>query len=369
MTRTFTSWEKKRFLIGRLKRCVRWEYWPTSVVYFPIVFFNCFYLAIKYRGLMVFTAANPAIEDGGVINESKKDILKHLALSGDDAIPNFLELLFEESVEDRKIKVEKAFFEGDISFPCVFKPNAGQRGTGVVVVHDQEELCPQLESMREDHLLQAFCPGREVSVFYFRYPTEKEGHVFSITLKKLPEVIGDGESTLLELILKHDKHVCMAHYLVSILKDRLDEVPANKEVVVLNEIGAHCKGTIFSDGRAHITTDLVKKINKIMCRDTSLCFGRFDIMVPDLESLDKGINLKIIELNGVTSESTNIYDENFSIFGAWRVLLKQWSMAYRIGHEQKALGNKPSSLIKIIKQILNYRKKVVTYSGVSESKP
>ena len=367
MTRVFTSWEKKRLLVGRLKRFTRWGYWPASVVYFPIVVFNCFYLAIKYRGLMVFTAANPAIEDGGVINESKKDILKHLALSGDEAIPNFLELLFEESLEVRKVKVEKALSEGYINFPCVFKPNAGQRGTGVVVVHDQDELDFHLESMKEDHLLQAFCHGREVSVFYYRYPTEKTGRVFSVTLKQLPEVIGDGQSTLLELILKHDKHVCMAQYLVSILKDRLDEVPKNKEVVILNEIGAHCKGTIFSDGQAHITTDLVTKINSIMCRDQGLCFGRFDIMVPDLESLEKGVNLKIIELNGVTSESTNIYDEKFSIFGAWKVLLKQWSIAYRIGHEQRALGNKPSSLIKIIQQILTYRKKVITYSGVGES--
>lgn len=360
------QWEEERLAYGRRERRKRWEYWSGYVLYFPISFYCIFYLALRYRGIFTFTAANPAMEDGGLINESKIEILNELSKSKDESIPRFLPLRMSEGKESLKEKVLRAIDDGEVQFPCVFKPDAGQRGTGVAVVHDRERLLEHLQGMSEDHLIQAYCPGVEYSVFYYRFPSQSSGHIFSITSKELPFVIGDGESTLKTLILKHDRHVCMASYLFSILKDRLSEVPSEGARVILNEVGAHCKGSRFMDGTPLITDALLERINQLMKERVDLCFGRFDVMVPSEDALKKGEGLKVIELNGVSSEATHIYDEKHSIWYAWKTLFKQWHLVYKIGYEQVQRGHRRSSFFKVMSQIANYRGKVVTYSGVKE---
>ena len=57
-----------------------------------------------------------------------------------------------------------------------------------------------------------------------------------------------------------------------------------------------------------------------------------------------GRNLKIVELNGVTSEATHIYDPKLSLFDAYRVLFEQWRIAFEIGDLNRARGIRPASV-------------------------
>lgn len=57
-----------------------------------------------------------------------------------------------------------------------------------------------------------------------------------------------------------------------------------------------------------------------------------------------GRNMKIVELNGVTSEATHIYDPKLGLFGAYRVLFQQWQIAFEIGDLNRTLGFRPASL-------------------------
>lgn len=358
------SWEQERLRYGKRQRLLRWEYWSGYWLYFPIAIYALFYLAIKHRGIFTMTAVNPAIEDGGMINESKKDILDLLKKSDDDAVPNFVFLNMLESSSRRREVTEKAFENGLLYFPVVLKPNAGQRGTGVMVISDSESLWKSIDALQEDHLLQQYCPGQEVSVFYYRYPGRQKGVIFSVTLKTLPSVDGDGLSNIKQLILKDERHVCMAEFLFKLLGDKLEDIPEKHEKVILNEIGAHCKGSKFEDGTHYAGEGLRERLDKMMRDDSGLCFGRFDLMVDKLENLKLGETIKIIELNGVTSEATHIYDPKYSVFHAWKTLAQQWKIAYEIGDIQMGMGRKSSSCFKILKQILTYRKKVKSYSGV-----
>jgi len=52
----------------------------------------------------------------------------------------------------------------------------------------------------------------------------------------------------------------------------------------------------------------------------------------------RGEGLHIIELNGVTSEPTNIYDPSWSIFRAQRVLLGYWRQLIELGMAREASG-------------------------------
>ena len=61
-------------------------------------------------------------------------------------------------------------------------------------------------------------------------------------------------------------------------------------------------------------------------------------------SLARGEAITVLELNGVTSEATHIYDPRVSPFEAWRTLCEQWRIAFEIGARNRALGHRPASI-------------------------
>ena len=64
-------------------------------------------------------------------------------------------------------------------------------------------------------------------------------------------------------------------------------------------------------------------------------FGRFDLRVPSVEAFRRGESLRVVEVNGVTSEATHIYDPRFSfVQGVW-TLCRQWRLAFEIGAENR----------------------------------
>src|SRR6266702_3568965 len=65
--------------------------------------------------------------------------------------------------------------------------------------------------------------------------------------------------------------------------------------------------------------------------------------------------LKIVELNGVTSEATHIYDPKLSLFGAYRVLFQQWRIAFEIGDLNRARGIRPASVADLLDATREYR--------------
>src|SRR5690606_14595360 len=106
----------------------------------------------------------------------------------------------------------------------------------------------------------------------------------------------------------------------------LDRVPAAGEEVQIVEIGTHSKGAVFLDGSHLLTNELEAAIDRVCRGYSGFCFGRFDLKAESAGHLTNG-EFKIVELNGVTSESTNIYDPKFTLFDAYRTLFRQWAIA------------------------------------------
>ena len=124
----------------------------------------------------------------------------------------------------------------------------------------------------------------------------------------------------------------------------------------LVEIGTHCRGAIFLDGGYAITPVLEGTIDQIAQTFNGFFFGRFDIRVPSVEDFMAGKNMKIVELNGVTSEATHIYDPKLSLSEAYRVLFRQWRIAFEIGHLNRARGVRPSSLLELLRMTREYQR-------------
>lgn len=330
-----------RKLVGRRRRLCRWEFWPPYLFYPPVVAYIA-YLGIRFRSWTLFTAANPAIPAGGFVGESKHEILD--GLNGAESwLPRFTLLPLEEPSQ-RLARATEFINQHRLQFPVVLKPDAGQRGSGVSIVRSLEQVREYLDSAPFPVILQEYVSGEEYGVFYCRYPGDERGRVFSVTEKRMPVLIGDGKRTLEELILADDRAVCMVDFYLRKNSERIREVPAGGEKVQLVEIGTHCRGAIFLDGADTITPALEDVIDQIAKTFDGFFFGRFDIRVPSRQDFMAGRHLQIIELNGVTSEATHIYDPRLSLFDAYRVLFQQWRIAFEIGDSNRKRGARTASV-------------------------
>src|SRR5262245_15677301 len=63
-------------LVIHLQRWKHWEFWPAWMFYPPVALY-CIWLAFKYRGFTLPTAANPGIFSGGLVGESKMATLQN----------------------------------------------------------------------------------------------------------------------------------------------------------------------------------------------------------------------------------------------------------------------------------------------------
>lgn len=346
----YSSHRNRRLLIGRIKRIVKWEFWPIQIFYLPVVVYVLF-LAIKHRSLTAFTAANPAIPAGGFKGESKDEIYNCLK-SSPAAGPFMLkhELIKSDEPAAKRLEMAWRFIDDNrLWFPLAVKPDAGERGKGVSIVHSISELETAIISTKFDLIIQEFASGHEVSIFYYRYPNADSGRIFSITEKRFPTVTGDGRSSIEELILNDKRAVCMARKYFEANLQQLERIPAAGDEVALIDIGTHSRGAVFLDGERFKSDALGQKIDKICSGADGFNFGRFDIRARSLDALQHGRNFKIIEFNGVTSESTNIYDPRYSLADAYRILFRQWQIAFEIGTENIKLGTRQTGAIDLLK--------------------
>jgi hypothetical protein len=340
----FLTWRRRRLLYSSWVRLSRWEFWPPWAAYAPVLGY-VLGLAVRHRSLTVFTAANPAIPAGGVIGESKLDILRGL---GPASVARSLFLEGTLPAATRIERVEAFLSSLERQLPIVVKPDQGQRGSGVIVARTRKALHARLAHTPVDTIVQEYVPGVEFGVFYVRRPGEARGRILSITEKRLPSVTGDGRRTIEELILEDPETIGMAQFHLRQHADRLRDVPLPAHVVSLGDCGSHCRGARFYDAGALLTPALEHAIDEIAARFDGFYFGRFDLRVPSREAFMRGEHITILELNGVTSEVTHIYDPGVSLIEAYRALCEQWRLAFEIGAGNAARGARVWSLAELI---------------------
>lgn len=324
----------RRILRSKWLRLIRWEFWPPWAFYPPVVM-AVILIGLRRRNLLAFTAVNPAMPHGGIAGESKTEILRQLLSSG--SVAPFLSL--PAGTPDRLELVRK----WDPEFPLVVKPDVGERGRDVVIVHDEESLARELGKRTGDTIVQKYVEGAEFGVFYIRHPAQPRGRIFSITTKIMTSVTGDGVRTLEDLILDDDRAVLSQRHFRNLYQDRLGTVPAAGERVRLATLGSHCRGALFLDGNHLVTPQLEAEIERIARCFPGFFFGRFDLRCPGEDELRRGEGIRLIELNGVTSEATHIYHPHTPLLSGYRTLISQWRQACDIGVANAAAGARVST--------------------------
>ncbi len=318
----------RRLFKGRWKRLTRWEFWPPWVFYPPVVAWVLL-LGIVRRRPSLFTAVNPAIPAGGIVFESKSAIYANLAKGkGRLAATRCL----RPGVPEDDWMGEAAAFQRELSspYPLVCKPDAGERGEGVVIVRDAVHLRQALRRNAPAPILQEFIPGLEFGVFFERIPGSSRGRVTSITRKIHTAVVGDGRRTLEELILDDDRAVCSHRYFRTLHSEHLETVPAAGASFEIAPLGTHCRGSLFLDGGDLLTPALEEAVNRIFEGTEGLDFGRLDLKCPTEEHFREGRDLAVLEFNGLSSEPTHIYDPEHSLWFAYRTVFAQWHRAFAL---------------------------------------
>ncbi len=344
----------ERFCLGfsaRAGRLVRWEFWPSWVLY-ALLIPHFVHLAVKHRSLTIFTSANPGIPLGGLVGESKWDILSQLPQ--DVIVPTAV--LEPESADARCAELARLMKSRQWSYPVILKPDVGERGSGVRLVRSPQVALNYFKKHPERILVQTYHPGPfEAGVFYVRLPSKKHGRIFSITDKVPPRVVGDGRSSLETLVWRHPRLRLQASVFLGRLAHEAQRVPHSGEDVLLAVAGNHCQGTMFCDGARLMTPAVARAIDRIARATPGFCFGRFDIRYESAEEFRAGRGFRIIELNGVLSESTNIYDPAFGLFRGLGVLAHQWTLAFRIGSENAARGAHKATVREVLHEVIRHR--------------
>lgn len=334
------TWRGRRLLFGAWQRWRRWEFWPSWLLYAPLVPWIA-WLALRHGGLRVVTAVNPGMPAGGLCGEKKLPILTALAAAWPERVAR-TGFVPRGDLAARTAQVRSFQHEHGLAFPIVLKPDVGERGSGVAIVRDAAALRLALDERPGDLLVQEYVPGVEAGLFYVRRPCEAHGSLTSITDKRMIAVTGDGASTLETLILRDPRAVCLAPVHLARHAASLARVPAAGEIVPLVDVGTHSRGALFLDGAALATPALAAAVDRLSRGHPGFHLGRYDVRADSAEALRAG-EFRVVELNGLTAEPTDIYDPRHGVLYAWRTLAAQWRTAFEIGAENVARGARAAS--------------------------
>ena len=298
-----------------------------------------------------FSAVNPVIETGGVMGESKINILNRLPKS---LIPSTVFIKREHA--GLKVVLEKIKANG-IEFPIIAKPDVGERGFLVEKILNPEELALYLKQTKVDFIIQEFVTHPdELSVMYHRMPNSKSGKITSVCIKKTLTVEGDGISNVEDLMQDYPRARLQ---LARFRKNRasiLQKIPKRGEIIELEPIGNHSRGTTFLNGNHLIDKTLEAGFDKIGAEMDGIYYGRFDLKCASIEALKTGKDFKILEFNGIASEPAHIYDPKYSTLKAYKDIYDHWKIIYKISKVQRANGIKSMSLKEAYESVINYFK-------------
>ena len=311
-------------------KLTNWEYWPFGILQFPVILYYA-WLSLRARSFLFFTASNPGITMGGMFGESKFEVLQKISTR---VVPKTFKVDLPTTAGDvlRRMK-DEAF-----TFPVIFKPDLGERGFMVKRINNLADVERYLQKIRISFLVQELVDlPLEFGIFYVRHPSSTTGRVTSIVGKELLSVVGDGQSTLEELILSKPRAKLQLAKLREQYEQELHNVLPRGKKVELVSIGNHALGTKFLNAN-HLITDKLHRVFDNIARDIEgFYFGRFDLRCNSIEDLYEG-KVFIVELNGCGAEPAHIYDPDFKFIDAVFVLLRHWKTIFEISMSNHQRG-------------------------------
>ncbi|MEO7769254.1 MAG: hypothetical protein ABIS01_17610 [Ferruginibacter sp.] len=311
------KWKNILFSIGH------WETWPYMVKYIPLAPIWLFY-CLRARSLWFFTPSNPTITFGGFEGEPKKEIYSQLP-------PGSYPYSIYISPLTPFAEVEKLVSLHSFEWPFCVKPDVGMMGFMFRKIYSVDKLEEYHRKMPVNYIIQQLVTyPLEVSVFYYRLPNERKGTITGFLKKEFLEVTGDGQSTLLQLMLDYERVRFRIEEMKMKHRESLDKIIPGGEKYCLSYALNLSRGGRLVSLAAEIDERLVNVFDELGNYTKQFYYGRYDIKCDSIEALKAGKNFSILEYNGSGAEPHHAYGNGNTLLQAHKIFLHHWKILYRI---------------------------------------
>ena len=239
------------------------------------------------------------------------------------------------STQSTNQHIERLIDDKGMIYPLIVKPDVGYKGFLVRKVDTKEELLEVLRNYNHrDIIIQEFLPQeREFALLFYRMPRSGRYGITSFTEKTLPFVIGDGTSTLGELIAENSSAFLDKLYVLKKKKDQLNNTIPKGKKVIIDHVGNYSRGSKFYSRNEFIDDKLVEVCRQFFTHLDGINFGRIDLKANSIEEVKAG-NFKVMEINGAKAEPLHIYGPKMSFLRVWKDISEHWSILNQIVSEQ-----------------------------------
>ncbi len=216
-------------------------------------------------------------------------------------------------------------------YPVVLKPDIGAVGKAVQRLDDALALRHAVEIINTPCLLQAFCPlPAEYGVFFIR--SRGRPRITGINAKHFPSVLGNGRDSIATLAARHPRFT--PHWRLFLKYLDVDRVPDRGEVVRLSFIGSHTMGCKFTDDTRLLTAALERAVFEFAEAQPGFNFGRLDVKAASEDAFRDG-EFVVMEVNGIASLPTHMFDPANSLRRAYAIFLQHGSYLVSIADEHR----------------------------------
>jgi membrane protein DedA with SNARE-associated domain len=345
---------------------------PPFIFYSPVAL-RWVMLGIRYHNLLLPTVSNPYVEAGGLWGESKSRLMDQIGDEEREWVAKYTTAVIRHGAgeEDPVKSVVSAMKESCLDFPVVVKPDIGWQGYGVRVINAVEELRDYLNEY--PHGIRVIVQelitwDGEAGIFYSRLPGEEHGRVISVTLRYYPHVIGDGISTVRQLINNNERTRFKNRYYTGkeslhsgLTEEKLNAIPSKGEIFRLAFIGSIRVGGLYRDGSEYITEHLNRRVDSIGRSMREFYFGRFDVRFKSLDHLMDGEDFRIFEINGAGAEAIHVWDASTPLLKMYRELFHYQSLMFKISAQNRKRGFKPMNMKDFYSFTRNYNNLISSY--------
>ncbi len=306
-----------------LYRITHWETWDWRLKYIPLIPVWIWY-CLRSRSIWFFTPSNPGLVFGGFDGVSKREMYKLFPLN---SYPKSIYVSTRISFAE----LEKLVASGNFNFPFIAKPEIGRMGFMFRKINTRENLKRYHETIPVDYILQEYIEyPLEVSVFYYRFPNERNGTITGFIKKESMVVSGDGKSTLTELINTYPRARYHIEEIKSKHKENLNDIIPAGELFYLSHALNLSRGGKLVNLEHEKDENLLNVFDELSYYTKNLYFGRYDIKCASIEDLKQGKNFCILEYNGCGGEPHHVYGNDNTLLKACSILAHHWSILYKI---------------------------------------
>ncbi len=338
-------------------KITHWETWHHHAKYIPLSPVWIWY-CLRSGTPWFFTASNPTLTFGGFEGEGKKEMYEQLP-PGSYPTTIYVEpgTLFAG--------VEERVLTAGFNYPFIAKPNVGMMGFMVRKINSAEQFKLYHNAMPREYIVQTLVEyPLEIAAFYYRMPNQQKGTLSGLLKKQPAFVVGDGITTLGELIKQNEDVRFKEEEILSRHAAQLDKVISTGEIFELSVTSNRSQAGIVEGIDSEINDNLRKLLDDWSHYSGKFYYGRYDIKCASIESLKEGKDFSILEFNGAGAGIQHIMGNNYSLVTAWRIILHHWRMLYNIARFNAKHGvpywefNKGSKHLKAAKKNLNFLKKL-----------